>query len=180
MLRQRAAYKRYFSKDAPFYSMFNIGTYTFETYKVVWTRVGTDIKGAVVSSASVAGINKPIVPIETAVLVAFNELAEAHYFCAILNSSPWRFVITSTGVHGTGGFGSPNVLKRARIPKFDPQDSLHLWLAELSEKAHKLAPMGDEIQLKSVQEEIDQRAAELWDITKTELEAIKRCLAEMG
>jgi len=160
--------------------MFDVGTYTFDRYKVVWTRVGIDIKGAVVGSANVAGINKPIVPLETAVLVAFNELLEAHYFCAILNSSPWRFVITSTGVHGTGGFGSPNVLRRARIPKFDPQNSLHLRLTELSEKAHELAKRNDSKALSNVEEEIDQRAAELWDITKTELEEIKRCLAEIS
>ncbi len=180
VLRQRSAYKRYFKKVAPFYSMFDVGTYTFKPYKVVWTRVDVDIKGAVVSSESVANIDRPVVPIETAVFVGFDEFREAHYFCAMLNSSPWRFVITSTGVHGTGGFGSPNVLKRARIPKFDPQNSLHLRLAELSQKAHKLAPMGDEIQLKPVQEEIDQTAAELWGITKAELDEIKRCFAEIG
>ncbi|HJX37474.1 MAG TPA: N-6 DNA methylase, partial [Anaerolineae bacterium] len=113
-LRQRSGYKRYFDESDPFYSMFDVGDYTFAAYKVVWTRVARDIAGAVVGPADVEGVGKPVVPAETAVLVPFDEESQAHYFCAALNSSPWRFVIVSTAVRGTGGFGSPNVLQKAR------------------------------------------------------------------
>jgi methylase of polypeptide subunit release factors len=178
-LRIRAAYKRYFGEDEPFYSMFDIGDYTFSPYKVVWTRVDVDIKGAVVGSADVAGIRKPILPIETAVIVAFHELQEAHYFCAVLNSSPWRFVITSTAVHGTGGFGSPNVLQKARIPKFNPQYPLHLNLAQRSQQAHSFAAIGDDKSLSEVEEEIDCLSGQLWGLTDDELVEIKKSLNEI-
>jgi len=147
---------------APFYTMFGVGDYTFAPYKVVWTRVDKDIKGAVTSSSEVAGINKVIVPIETAVLAAFNELAEAHYFCAMLNSSPWRLVITSTAVHGTGGFGSPNVLKKARILKFNAKDRVHQELADLSQNAHQAAATGDGESLKELEQRIDELATQIW------------------
>jgi SAM-dependent methyltransferase len=178
-LKSRAAYKRYFSENDPFYSMFNVGDYTLAPYKVVWTRVDIDIKGAVIGSADVVGIKKPILPIETAVLVAFHELREAHYFCAALNSSPWRFVITSTAVHGTGGFGSPNVLQKARIPKFNSQNPLHLNLAQHSEQAHSFAATNDDKSLREVEEEIDHLAGQLWDLTEDELIEIKKSLDEI-
>jgi len=179
ILRERPAYKRYFRADAPFYSMFDVGDYTFAPYKVVWTRVDKDIKGAVISSSKVAGVNKIIMPIETAVLVAFNESAEAYYFCSILNSSPWRFVITSTAVHGTGGFGSPNVLTKARIPKFDTQDKVHQELAGLSQNAHNAVTIGDEVGVKELEQRIDELAAQIWGLNREELAEIKSSLEEM-
>jgi hypothetical protein len=48
VLRERAAFKRYFTRKdrynkvvetGPFYSMFDVGTYTFVPWKVVWTRM---------------------------------------------------------------------------------------------------------------------------------------------
>ena len=157
---------------APFYTMFAIGDYTFALYKVVWARIGSSIEATVVAHE--------IIPQETFSLIATKTNEEAHYLCAFLNSRPFNFAAISYSQTGGKSFGSPHILQNIRIPKFDPGNSLHLRLAQLSQEAHELAPMGDEIQLKSVQEEIDQRAAELWDITKTELEEIKRCLVEIS
>jgi len=154
--------------------MFAVGDYTFAPWKVVWTRVGTDITGAVVGQRECVKHLKPVMPAETAVLVAFDELGEAHYFCAVLNSIPWRFVIVSTAVHGTGGFGSPNVLKKARIPKYNPVDPVHQALAEASQEAHQAAAKGDESRLRAIEGQIDSLAARLWDLTPTELAEIRR------
>lgn len=178
VLSKRPGYIKYINKE-PFYSLYDIKAYTFAPYKVVWTRVDKDIKGAVISSSEVAGVNKVIMPIETAVLVAFNESAEAHYFCSILNSSPWRFVITSTAVHGTGGFGSPNVLTKARIPKFDPASKIHQELSGLSENAHYAVTIGDDAGLRELEERIDELAAQIWGLTGEELEEIKSSLEEI-
>ncbi len=192
-LRERSGFKRYFTRKdkrgqivetGPFYSMFNVGDYTFAPWKVVWTRVGNDVTGAVVSTHKVAGWEKPVVPAETAVLVAFDSPVEAHYFCAMLNSSPWRYIIISTAVHGTGGFASPNVLHKARIPKFRASEECRN-IGKLSQRAHELAPRaynGDETaqaELCRVEEEIDQAAAQLWGLSDEELAEIKRSLEEL-
>ena len=166
-------------KGAPFYSMFAVGDYTFAPYKVVWTRVGKDIFGAVVGIASVAGKPKPIVPAETAVLVAFQEESEAHYFCSVLNSTPWRYVIVSTAVHGTGGFGSPNVLEKARIPRYDPTNPIHRQLAALSQQAHEATAAGDTARVREIETEIDRLAAQLWGLTEAELREIQESLEEL-
>jgi hypothetical protein len=189
VLRERAAFKRYFTRKdrynkvvetGPFYSMFDVGTYTFAPWKVVWTRVANDITAAVVGHANVAGENKPVVPIETATLVDFTDLTEAHYFCAVVNSCPWRLVIVSSAVHGTGGFGSPNVLDKARVPRFDLKDDLHRRLAKLSEKAHEVAREGDENRLREIEEEIDRVAGKIWGLSEDELEEIRENLEELS
>ena len=179
-LRSRSGYRRYFRETDPFYSVFNVGDYTFAPYKVVWTRVAKDISGSVVDSANVVGISKPIVPAETAVLVAFEEETEAHYFCSVLNSTPWRYVIVSTAVHGTGGFGSPNVLEKARIPGYHGGNPAHRRLALLSKEAHEATAAGDLTRVQEIETEIDQLAAELWGLTEAELREIQESLAELG
>jgi hypothetical protein len=189
VLRKRAVFKRYFTRKdknnrivetGPFYSMFNVGPYTFAPWKVVWTRVANDITAAVVGHANVAGEHKPVVPIETATLVDFTDFTEAHYFCAVVNSCPWRLVIVSTAVHGTGGFGSPNVLEKARIPRFDPGNPMHGRLAELSKEAHAAAARGDAQGLRAVEAEIDQQAAQVWGLSAEELRAVQESLMELS
>jgi len=188
VLRERAAFKRYFTRKdkngrivetGPFYSMFDVGTYTFAPWKVVWTRVANDIAAAVVGHANVADEHKPVVPIETATLVDFTDFTEAHYFCAVVNSCPWRLVIVSTAVHGTGGFGSPNVLDKARIPRFDRKNPVHLRLAELSMQAHEAGRIGDEMRLREIEVEIDLLAAKLWNLSDDELREIQESLSEL-
>ena len=41
VLRTRSGYKRYFRPRAPFYSVVNIGDYTFAPYKVVWPNMAS-------------------------------------------------------------------------------------------------------------------------------------------
>ncbi|WP_448532441.1 hypothetical protein [Pseudothermotoga sp.] len=182
VLNQRKGFtgwERQFQQEA-FYAIQRVGTYTFAPWKVVWTRVANDIAAAVVGHANVADKDKPVVPIETATLVDFTDFTEAHYFCAVVNSCPWRLVIVSTVVHGTGGFGSPNVLDKARIPSFDRKNPVHLRLAELSKQAHEAAKVGDETRLREIEAEIDRQAAKLWGLSDDELREIQQSLRELA
>jgi SAM-dependent methyltransferase len=172
VLRQRAAYKRYFSKDAPFYSMFDVGTYTFAPYKVVWARIGSSIAASV--------IGKDVIPQETLTIISRRTKDEAHYLCAMLNSEPFNFAAISYSQTGGKSFGSPHVLENICIPKFDPQNSLHLRLAELSEKAHDLAATGEDKALSEVEEAINHLSAKLWVLSEDELAEIKKSLDEIS
>jgi hypothetical protein len=191
-LRERSGFKRYFTRQdkrgqivetGPFYSLFNVGDYTFVPWKVVWTRVGNDIKAGTIGSQAVCKVEKPIVPIETATMVACDSEEEAHFVCAYTNSSLFRLAVTSYSVHGTGGFGSPHVLQNVRVPRYDPANSVHQRLAALSQRAHELAPAayggdaGAQAALRDVEEQVDRAAAELWGLTEEELREVKESLA---
>jgi hypothetical protein len=117
--------------------MYNFGPYTLAPYKAVWTRVGADLKSAVVGEhRSKLFTNTIVTPIETVVLVPFQDLDETHYFCAMLNSSISRFVISSYSNKGTGSFGSPHILEHVAIPKYDKSIDDHRDLSRLSKQCH--------------------------------------------
>ena len=60
------------------------------------------------------------------------------------------------------------------------ENSIHTHLAALSQQAHQLAAAGDEAGLAAVEAQVDEAAAELWGITDTELQEIRRSLEELG
>lgn len=192
-LRERSGFKRYFTRTqgkrvietGPFYSMFNVGDYTFAPWKVAWTRVGNDIQAGCFESQEVAGVAKPIIPLETATMVAFDNELEAHYFCAYVNSSLFRLAVKSYSVHGTGGFGSPHVLTNVAVPVFVEEDEDFIELASFSRRAHELALVahdGDKsrkAELRRVEVEIDRAAAALWGLSDAELADVQASLREL-
>lgn len=161
---------------APFYTMFAVGDYTFARYKVVWPWISVGVRAAVTSLWD----NKPVLPEHNTSFVDCKQEAEAYFICSLLNSSIGDYSIRAYYSGGGGGIASPQVLQSIRIPKFNPQNTLHIRLAELSKKAHGLAATGDEEGLSTVEDGVDCLAAELWGITEVELTEIRKSLAEIS
>jgi hypothetical protein len=176
-LRNRSGYQQILSKrEKEFYGVMDIGTYTFAPWKVVWPWISKGIRAAVVGLFD----GKPVVPEHNAFLVACDALEEALYICALLNSSAGDFAIRSFFSTGGGGIGAPVVLEHIRIPRFDPNNPVHLRLAELSKQAHEAARIGDEMRLREIEAEIDLWAAKLWNLTDDELREAQQSLAELS
>jgi len=187
VLRERSGFKRYFTRKdrngrivetGPFYSMFNVGDYTFVPWKVVWRgEVATSLVSAVIGSSD----GKVIVPDQTAYLVAFNDQNAAYFLCGVLNSSIIQLVYA---MH-TYKHVSMNFIRNTSIPSFSSQNLIHQELPQLSQRAHALAPQayaGDEkakAELKHVEEKIDRVAGHLWGLMDEELAEIKRSLEEL-
>ena len=176
ILQERAAYKRYFSPEDPFYSMFDVGDYTFAPYKVVWPNIASEIVSAVISTEE----NKLILPQHIVTLVACKSLPEAHYICALMNSRIVNFSLQSYSMKGGKSFGDPHVLQNIRIPKFDSTNKVHQELTSLSQNAHYAVSIGDEAGLRELEEGIDELAAQIWGLSSDELNEIRASLEEMG
>lgn len=165
VLLSRPLYKKYHEQaKAPFYSQFNIATETFTPYKVVWKRMTNDLIATVISSSKTPFGYKTIVPLETTAIMFTNNEFEAHYLCAIINSTPVRDFIKSFSSAGRG-FGTPSVMEHVGIPKFDPQNALHLKLAEISKQCHQLKLEGKEEEIKKLEKENDALVEELFGIS---------------
>ena len=95
---------------------------------------------------------------------AANNESEAHYLCAIINSNPVRDFIKSFSSAGRG-FGTPSVMEHVGIPKFDPQNALHLQLAEISKQCHQLKLEGKDEEIKKLEKENDALVEELFGIS---------------
>lgn len=184
VLRKRAAFKRYFTRKdkrgkiietGPFYSMFDVGDYTFATYKVVWPWISIGVRAAVVSTAE----GKLICPEHNTSFVDCEKENEAYFICALLNSVVGDFSIRSFYSGGGGGIASPKALQNIRIPKFDPENNLHLYLAELSKKAHEIVKNDNNEEIKNLEEEIDNVSACIFGLTKEQLRDIQLSLGEL-
>ena len=139
LLTARAAYRRYQDRQ-PFYSMYNVGPYTLAAAKVIWRRMDRKIRAAVVETLDdpLLGL-RPVIPQETCVLIACACGDEAHYLCALLNSSLVHDLVASHSVAGGKGFGTPSILDYLPLRKFDPADPRHVDLAAAEPAAACLA-----------------------------------------
>jgi hypothetical protein len=168
----------------PFYRLDNTGRYTFAPYKIVWKPIAGAITGKALSFASAVlqpTNNTIVIPDHSLMFVASQNLDEAYYLVAILNSSIARLVIASYS-YEIGVYA--HVTQYIRIPKFDPSDPVNLKISGLSLKAHQLASKYyDENnvtayeELGMVEAEIDKLVAQVYGITDRELKEIKKCLA---
>jgi SAM-dependent methyltransferase len=176
-LRNRSGYQQILSRrEREFYGVMDIGTYTFAPWKVVWPNIASALNAAVVGSAE----GKIIVPQHIVTLVACESEEEAHYICALLNSSSANFAARAYSQEGGKSFGDPHILEHIRIPRFDRKNPVHLRLAELSKQAHEAAKVGDETRLREIEAEIDRQAAKLWGLNDDELRDIQQSLAELS
>lgn len=147
LLRERAAFKRFFQRTrpdgqridlAPYYSLFNVGTYTLAPIKVVWNRMGRRLSAAVVTELE----GKPIIPQETHSFAVVESLEEGDYLSALLNSGPARQAVEQMHVVSSKSLATPRVIHALDLVRFDPGNSLHRSLSRLGGEARESAQKG--------------------------------------
>ncbi|MEM4539748.1 MAG: N-6 DNA methylase [Candidatus Korarchaeota archaeon] len=189
-------------KGNPFYAVYDIGSYTFAPYKVVWKRIAGAITGKAVSfecavavpmpikllNGEVVSEPKPTVPDDSTILLGFDELDEAYYVCGVLNSSIARTIIASYTYELRQ---ETHILEYVNVPRYDPKSPVHKQISQLSRRAHELAKCiyaevkpdycgefrNPKEELAQVEEQIDRLVAELYGIPEDALQDIKRLLA---
>lgn len=172
-------------ESGAFYSIFAVGDYTFAPYKVVWREVATRLDAAVTETLPDSHVgSKCVMPDHTLIIVACELSEEAHCLCALLNSSPSRFLVQNYIVIHP----DTHVLENVRVPRYDPANPTHRQLAALSQQAHEATAVGacpersrrDTARVREIEAEIDELAAQLWGLTEAELREIQESLAELG
>lgn len=162
-LRSRAAFQRYFTvgqpghrrDKAPFYTMFDVGSYTLAPWKVAWNRMGSTLGAAVVSTFE----DKVVLPQETHGMIAAASEQEAHYLAAILNSQTVQRALEMTGQVGGKSFATPRAVHRLGLRTFDPDNPLHCRLSELSQLAHEQAKrtkIPEQVTLLAIEESVKE------------------------
>ncbi len=185
-LRERSGFKRYFTRKqghqvietGPFYSMFNVGDYTFAPWKVVWREQSAWFTVAVIGPEG----DKPVIPDHKLMLVPCENAQEAYYLGGLLNSSP---AILAVWAYAISIQQTTHILDNIAVPSYGSSNSLHQTIANLSRRAHELAPRaysGDEAaraELMQVEAEIDRATAQLWGLSEEELREIQASLEEL-
>ena len=172
-LRRRSGFRQYFDPEKdPFWSMYNVGPYTMKPYKVVWRQMIPVPEAAVVSPVrdDVLG-ERPAVPQHVVTFIPLDDPMEAHFCCALMNSSVAGLVSASYST--SKSYGTPSVLHYVSIPRFDRDNEVHSKLAALSLRAHERPE-----DAQSIREEVDHLASLLWGLSERELRAVQRELSE--
>lgn len=187
VLRARSGFKRFFMRKekrgqlvetGPFYSLFNVGDYTFAPWKVVWREQFAWFTAAVVGLKD----GKPVIPDHKLMLVPCETEDEAYYLGGVLNSAPVTLAVWSYTIAIQQ---TTHILENINVPRYDPMNTTHQRLVALSKRAHELAPAayGSEeaitTELLAVDDMIDQSAKELWALKDEELDDIRASLREL-
>jgi hypothetical protein len=136
LLPERSTYRRY-QRGLPIYSIYCVGDYSFQPYKVVWPEQQTPdfFRAAVVTEAGNSIVpNKVVVPDHKVYSATVDSLDEAHYLCAFLNSHPVR---TWLGGFLIGKQIGTAVFEYMHVPRYNAQEPAHQQLIEISMVAHR-------------------------------------------
>jgi hypothetical protein len=171
-LSQRSGMLKYFDPDKgdPFYSVYNVSHGTFAEYKVMWRQMIPQIRAAVIGPVEdeYLGRISPVTQHVVSVIAAQNE-DEAHYLCAMLNSSIATCISAS---YSTGkSYGTPSVLDHVPIPQFHKNNDVHMMLVDLSRQAH--ITIGASKNLGDLEDEVDKYAADTYGVARALLPSLK-------
>lgn len=163
ILKERAAYKRYFKEQDAFYTMFDVGEYTFAPVKVVWHRFGSRLRAAVV-----IGRDRPVICQETHVQVECAGEEEAWYLAGIMNSLPIEAAIKGFSMVGGKNFGGTGMIKQLAIPRYDGS----FGAASIAQMARSVAMMQMDA------EALDQAVTAYMGLTREDIKYLRSTLRE--
>lgn len=176
LLARKTAPIRQQMKAGPFYPILGIGPHTVARWKVVFKDLTELFQCSVVgpNDSSISG--KPLIPDYTLRLIPAESEAEAYYIAGLLNSSPCLAALyySSAGVQ-TQRYHAGDAEKIA-IGQYagSPEQKA---IATLSMRCHASAREGDISGLRELESLLDQKAAEYWDISAEQLQAVQEALA---
>jgi len=120
-------------KGAPFFSVYNVGDYTFSPFKVVWAEMTGNFAAAVVTSGRVPGVGPRVyVPDHKLYFADFSTPEPAYYLCGLLHSEIVKEMIEAHNVATNMG----DIFKHINLPRFDTGNPEHIALSERVKAAH--------------------------------------------
>ena len=132
-LRKRSTWSKRMP-NAPFYAVYNVGSYTFAPYKVIWAEQSGAFEAAVAVASKVPLLGqRPYVPDHKIFFVEFQEAAPAYFLCGLLASSLVKEFVESHNISIQVG----DIFKHMSLPSFDRTQRPHRRLAQLVDRAHQ-------------------------------------------
>ena len=170
ILRNRPKFRNFDPSSGEFYGLYNVGKYSYNRYKVVWREQSSFIISAVATEKD----NKPIVPDHKLMMLPCNTPEEAYFICACLNSSIMTYAVKSFAVETSI---STNLFRYIKVPLFDELNPVHNEISKLSFQCYEKSSL--DIDIFDLEEHIDELVAEMWGLSKGDLNEIKKCLEEL-
>ena len=129
ILSKRRKFRNFDPSGGTFYGLYNVGSYTFAPYKVVWREIATDFMVAPVFPIDMeSGKERVVVPNHKLMMVPVKSKEEALYLATMLNATISRYTVLSYTVATQI---STHVLNNVNVPQFDETDKVHKSIAAL-------------------------------------------------
>lgn len=158
LLAARSTYRRQMP-NAPYFAIYNVGSYTFAPWKVIWPEMSSRFYAAVAGSASIpTGVEKPYIPDHKIYFAAFDEPGPAYYLCSLLNAPTVKEWIESHNVSIQVG----DVFKHMNLPEYNGSNPRHLQVAKLSKAAHDANTAADRASAISAMEPLTEAILTNW------------------
>lgn len=171
--RKSRSAKMSFAKGGPFYSLYDLIPDTLAPYKVVWPRMGKELRCAVIKSVKDEFLGKKLVlPIDNITFIRCQNENEAYFLCGVLNSALVEQSLKTFSGAGRG-FAVPSILKNLSIPKFQPYDNLHEEIVSLSRDIESLIRSKNKPKLKKTLNQLETKVWELFGIADEEIKILK-------
>ncbi len=173
-LSSRSIYKL-LGKKYPFYSVFDIGAYSFTPVKVAWQYISGEISGKARLNVGLIKTdrNRVIIPNEKLMFIPLQDINEAFYVLGVLNSSISKLIVASYSIES---HISTDILTKINIHKFDSKDPLHQEIGKISKDLYEISSNNTGTDEISLLQELDEKVASLYGITDHELKEIERDL----
>jgi hypothetical protein len=173
-LESRSLHLRW-GKNNPFYSLYNIGPYTFAPFRLCWQRTTKKFGCAVVGMLNTEHFGPRLgIPNGDIMFLPFDDEEDALYLSALLNSTPARHKINNcitTKAH-------KDIVSVVSIPARSALGKTSETLVSLARKCHHVAAKSKSAELHSLEQEIDSICATLWGVPKSEVANIRKRLDE--
>jgi SAM-dependent methyltransferase len=146
----------------PFYSSYNVGTYTYAPFKVVWKEICQEIEAVVIEDPG-----RSVIPDHKLVMVAFDKAEPAYFLSGLLNSIPVGLFVRSYAVQTSI---SGHIFDYVAFPQFDSKDSAHRDVAKYARDLHS-AKASDVVDL---EERLDQAVALVLTVPQSHLKLMRK------
>jgi hypothetical protein len=176
ILRKRSGYVKYFDqkKDA-FWTIYNVADYSVSPHRVLFKELTDFFQCAVADNTT-----KPPIADTKLRFIECATLEEAHFLCGLLNSSPAMLFLYTTATWVQTADYQASDISRLSLPRFASSNNLHTVISSCSKECHKVVAQGNRSELETLENQLDNAAAQLWNITDGELKAITTALSDFG
>jgi hypothetical protein len=160
-LSERPLHKRWGSSH-PFYSLYNIGPYTFAPYRVAWKRSTKNFAAAVLGTSHVPMLKERLVLANAdAMVVTIDSLEKAYFLCGLLNSEFARHRIDqsiTTKAHR-------DIISVVPLPRLDRDNHQHSTVIDLSRQLHSAVEDNDQRKIGVLEMKLDSVARAILERT---------------
>lgn len=118
--------------SAPYYAVYNVGSYTFAPWKVIWAEQKSFCSAVAGSGPGPLTGTLPFVPDHKLFFADFSDEQTAYFLCGLLNAELVKEFVECHNI----GIQLGDIFKHMSLPRYVPNNLEHRRLAQKTKEAH--------------------------------------------